>query len=172
MGFRGLVLSMCIIAALIAGCAGIMRPSKPVSDAGFRKVVLRRVVVPAFSDEAANRWVRVTVRFLLKLPDYGDLPDTYRSGWIRFLARDSVAPRVISKNFVVPREQSDMITGLRSGEYIDVFAFCVPVTMRKAKTGKTKEDILFEVSKIKRTGRGSLVEKPPPYMRKPIIRRP
>ncbi len=142
------LMSISVMVSLIAACAGMIRPSKPASDAEFTEVSLRRVIVPAFSGEATNKWVRVTVRFLIESPRHEDLPDTYQEDWVRFFARDSAAQRVISKNFMVPREKGDMISGLRLGEYIDVFAFCVPVTTRNIKTGKTKKDILFEVSKI------------------------
>ena len=164
------LVSISVMVSLIAACAGIIRPPKPASDAEFTKVILRRVIVPAFSDEATNKWVRVTVRFLVESPKHEDLPDTYQKDWIRFVARDSAAQTVISKNFMVLREKGDMVSGLWLSEYIDALAFCVPVTTRNIKTGKTKKEILFEVSKIERIGRRSPVEKPPPRVRNPFRR--
>lgn len=143
------ILFCTIFSVYLIGCSSssVSQSSIPTSDDAYTQLPFKKIINPAFAEEAEGKWVSCKARFrsihgtnLMSL-----LPSEYQKDYVGFMICDVDDVTAITTWVVIPKSKSDVIFELKTGDVIDLFAYLVSI-----KTLRGQPSVLFEVEKVKK----------------------
>jgi hypothetical protein len=139
-------LSICITP--IAVQASQPSPNPLSTEEDYTDVPIDKVINPALSAQIAKKWIRFKAKFSMTVPDMADLPKEYQDGWVRISVIDPDDVLACTVNVAIPEAKSDIVSELKYGDVIEVFAYGKPI--KTTVFERTVNRILYIVNKIKK----------------------
>lgn len=126
--------------------AGTSEISKTKTEqTSYQEFPFKKAANDAFADEVVNKRIRFTVAFNSIFAPMGDLPSEYRNGWVRIIVVDPEGVGSQSSFVLVPKDKSDIVFDLKTGEKIVLFTNPVMVSRRSGA-----KYVIFRVEEIQR----------------------
>ena len=122
--------------------------SPPSTDEGYTDLPLKKVINPAFASEVAHKWIRCKAMYSMTVLEMTDLPKEYQDGWVRIYIIDPKDVLAGTLNVIIPKAKSDIVSELKNGDVIEVFAYSEPI--KTTVFERTVSRVLFIVDKIKK----------------------
>jgi hypothetical protein len=145
------IIFFCLIAVSVRSSvveAGLPSVSPPSGDEGYTDVSIDKVISPTISAQIAKKWIRFKATYSMAVPDMTDLPKEYEDGWVRISVIDPNDILSSTVNVVIPKAKSDIVSELKYGDVIEVFAYGEPI--KTTVFERTVNRILFIVDKIRK----------------------
>ena len=122
--------------------------SPPSTEENYKDVPIKQVISRTLSEQFSKKWIRFKAKYSMTVPEFADLPKEYQDGWIRFSIFDPNDVASITVNVVIPKAKSDIVSELKYGDVIEVFAYGEPIKVTEFE--QTFDRILFVADKIKK----------------------
>jgi len=105
----------------------------------FRAVV---AILSEYNQKVCKTMYSITV------PEIMDLPKEYQDGWLRIYIIDPNDVLAGTLNVIIPKEKSNIVSELKNGDVIEVFAYSEPIKTTSAD--RTVSRVLFIVEKVRK----------------------
>lgn len=141
-----------LIAAVFSLCSCIHFPgaeqkksADAPAEAAYRLVKLTKALNPA----GVEKRVHCVVEFVRVEDGVLDLPDRYHE-WVRVLAQDPGNPESRTSSIVVPEKDRKLVSSLKTGERVDLFASVVSSQDGAELWEEGPPTLILRVDKIRR----------------------
>lgn len=151
-----MVVLLAIMATIGSACTMPITRSAPPAQSDYVSLPFKKVINPAFIDEVENKWLKSEVSFYSVINQVMDLPREYRNNYVRIWVMDTEDATASTRSVVVPKEKSDVVFDLKTGDIIEIFAYAQPLIVRSGITGAKQRKILLVVESIEKSRSSNL----------------